>query len=97
MKKQNLTVGEALNQADESQKARRAQWPDGIHLIVQKGIYPIDAPAVEMISGIHPKHFEFGEAGCSIELPFFQMSIHDSLYKIGLPQEDILAQDWEIV
>lgn len=100
MPQQNATFSQALEAFKVEQGIRRPHWPKGYQLKLKKGLYAIDKPAAEMINGLHPKLFEFGDEGTGTTFPYGER-IHPSagsgVRQNYLSMLDILAQDWEII
>lgn len=99
MEKTNLKLGQALEALKDGEKIRRSTWFGSGHLSLEKGKYPIDAPAVELINGLHPKCFEFGEANTDPIMPTIKRvtAAGTVINQAFLGFADVLAEDWEIV
>jgi hypothetical protein len=98
--KKNVAFAEALEAYQNGEGIRRSHWKEGEHIKLKKGLYPIDAEAVETIHGIHPKHFEFGEPNEGIVLPCAERirpALETSTLQKFFSVTDVLAQDWEII
>lgn len=99
MRKKNLKLGEALEALKEGKEIRRSSWFRNGCIKLEKGKYPIDGPAVELINGLHPKCFEFGEANTDPIMPNIKRvtAAGTVINQAFLGFADVLAEDWEIV
>lgn len=87
---------EELKQAPELLEAKRKNWSYSHAIRIVKGKYPIDAPAKNLIGGVHPKLFDFSDEKTNLRMPYFGLHVNGQLLKKKfLPDmEDMLAEDW---
>jgi len=102
MAKTNLTITKALDSMNDNQGIRQPEWLPGACLILKKGKYPIELPAVQMIRGVHPKHFEFTENDTIAypELIMCQFKKGKAIYEkrwIAQFHDELMAHNWEII
>lgn len=97
-KQKGFGMGKALEALKEGKDIKRSVWWHGC-LRLEKGKYPIDGPAVELINGLHPQYFEFGEANTDPIMPNIKRvtAAGTVINQAFLGFADILAEDWEIV